>query len=242
MSPESFVILIVAGDPQLRESLRRSLLATGFVLDEAPGTGVALEMIRRRRFDLALVDLNAPEHGGAEACHALRSQSPSLGIIVVLGDAANGHTEEDEWRMLEAGADDCVVAPFRYREIVARIGAVLRRPPSARTKARVLLRAGDIELDLKRRSIHRAGNRIHLSPREFDLLAVLMANTGAALTHMRLALSAWGGNSPHNREYLRTYIQSLRQKLEKDPARPEYILTQPWVGYRFRDPLQNKTN
>jgi two-component system KDP operon response regulator KdpE len=152
------------------------------------------------------------------------------------------NTEDDEWRMIEAGADDCVAAPFRYREIVARMSAVLRRPHSTKPKARALLRTGQIELDVKRRVARRDGREIHLSPREFDLLAVFMANAGAALTHTKLARSAWGEGIPHNREYLRTYIQSLRNKLESDPSNPQYILTQPWVGYRFCDPLQNKTN
>jgi len=244
MSPESFAILIAAEDTNLRQLIRRSLLATGFFLAEAPGAQAAFEMTKAQQFDLVLVDRNLPG-GAANACRALRTQSPSLGIIVVRAEGKEGNDqagEEDERHMLEAGADDCVVAPFRYREIVARIGAVLRRPPAAKTESRVMLRAGNIELDLKRRLIWRDGNQIHLSPREFDLLAVLMANTGAALTHTKLARSAWGDDTPHNREYLRTYVQSLRQKLESDPAHPEYILTQPWVGYRFCDPLQNKTN
>jgi len=226
----------------MRQLIRTTLTATGFHLEETSSAQSALEMTRKGGFDLVLLDLNVPDKGGADACRRLRAQSPALGIIVV---GANGHgknPEEDEWRMIEAGADDCVTAPFRFREIVARMGAVLRRPAPVKSKPRLFLRAGDMELDLKQRSLRRGGEEIRLSPREYDLLTVLMANTGTALTHTKLARTAWGDGPHHNREYLRTYIQSLRQKLEADPARPEYILTQPWVGYRFRDPLQNKTN
>jgi two-component system KDP operon response regulator KdpE len=238
MSPKSFAILIAAVEPALRQLIKSTLLATGFQLEEASTVQSALDMTSQRRFDLVLLDLNALDNGGADACRRLRAQSPSIGIIVV---GASG-TEEDEWRALEAGADDCVVAPFRYREIVARMSAVLRRPPAARTKLRSPLRVGGIELDLNTRLVRRDGKDIHLSPREFDLLAVLMANKGAALTHNKLTRNAWGDSVPHTREYLRTYIQSLRLKLEKDPAHPQYILTHPWVGYRLYDPSHNKTN
>ena len=241
MSPDLFAILIAAADPDLRQSLRNSLLATGFALEEAASAQAAAHMTRTRRFDLVLVDLNLPG-GGADACRMLRAESPSVGLIVVSANGSKQNGEDDEWHMLEAGADDFVAAPFRYREIVARMGAVLRRPPAPRNKSRTLLRAGNIELDLRQRRARRDGREIHLSPREFDLLAVLMTNTGAALTHTKLARSAWGDATPHTREYLRTYIQSLRQKLENDPAHPQHILTQPWVGYRFSGPLQNKTN
>ena len=252
MSPESFAILIVAEDPGLRQLLRNSLLATGFELAEVSGTPAAIDMIRLRHFDLVMVEAHIAGLK-EDACRRLRAQSPALGIIVVRTNGAADVTEgaivdtqqdtrqRDEWRMLEAGADDCLVAPFRYREIVARIGAVLRRPRPSKRKPGQILRAGDIELDLQRRLVRRGGNEIHLSPREFDLLAVLMDNKDAALTHTRLARSAWGEEISHTREYLRTYIQSLRHKLENDPAHPEYILTQPWVGYRFCDPLNNKT-
>jgi two-component system KDP operon response regulator KdpE len=236
MSPESFAILIVAEDPDLRASIQSSLLATGFVLAEVTSAKAAIEVTETRRFHLILVDVNVGG-GGADACRALRARSPSVGLIAVRAGGAGESADEDEWRMLEAGADDFVAAPFRYREIVARISAVLRRPPASKIKARTVLRAGNIELDPKRRVAWRDGREIHLSPREFDLLSALMINKGAALTHTRLARSAWGNDMPRNRQYLRTYIQSLRQKLEIDPARPQHILTQPWVGYRFSDSL-----
>ena len=235
MSPESFSVLIAAGDPAMRRMIRTSLNPTGFLFAEAASAQAALDMLAKRRFDLVLVDLKIPDHGGEDACRRIRSLSPRLGIIVV---RASG-TAEDDFRVLEAGADDCVEAPFRFREVVARMGAVLRRAPSAKSKWPARLRAGNLELDLKHRTFRRDGKEIHLSPREFDLLAVLMENAGSALTHTKLVRSAWGAGARHSREYLRTYIQSLRQKLENDPARPQYILTQPWVGYRFSGPARH---
>jgi two-component system KDP operon response regulator KdpE len=199
MSPESFAILIVAEDPDLRQLLRHSLLATGFELTETYNVQTAFEMIRLRHFDLVMLDANIAAMGEG-VCRRLRAQSPAVGIIVVRANGAEDLTdgkEHDVWRMLEAGADDCLVAPFRYREIVARIGAVLQRPRSSKRKPGPVLRAGNIELDLKRRLVRRGGNEIHPSPREFDLLSVLTDNAGTALTHTRLARSAWGERIPH---------------------------------------------
>jgi two-component system KDP operon response regulator KdpE len=236
MSPDSFAILVASGEPPLRDLIINLLRATGFRLEDAPNAQAALEMTGHARFNLVLVDVHLPEDGGVDACRRLRDQSPSLGIVAIRGSG----TEEDDWLALDAGADDCVAAPFRYRELVARISAVMRRPHRDKTRPAAVLRTGDLELDLRRRLVRRGGEGIHLSPHEFDLLAILMANPGAALAHTKLARSAWGNGIQHNREYLRTYIQSLRQKLEQDPANPRYIITQPWVGYRFCDPLQNK--
>jgi two-component system KDP operon response regulator KdpE len=231
--PESFAILIAAGDPEFRRLLRKSLLATGFVFDEVPSTQAALDLTRLRHFDLVLIDRDVPDRGADEACRLLRTRSATLGIMVVRAEGAEGSAEDDERRMLDAGADDCVDSPFRYREIVARMGAILRRPRMTETRPRGVIRAGKIELDSKNRLILRDGIQVHLTPREFDLIAALMANAGTALTHTKLARSAWGSATRCKREYLRTYVQSLRRKLESDPARPRHILTQPWVGYRF---------
>ncbi len=233
MSPESFAILIAVAEPVLRQSIRKSLLATGFVLDEAAGPRAALAITKHAHFDLVLVDFDPA------ICSSLRAQSPLLGIIAL---RTSGTEEDDDWRALDAGADDCVAVPFRYREIVARMTAVLHRPRTAKPKLRDHFRVGDIELDLRLQTVRSNGQNVHLSPHEFELLTVLMSNVGVALTHTRLARAAWGRDTQHNREYVRTYIQSLRQKLERNPAQPKYILTHPWVGYRFTDPVLHKHN
>jgi two-component system KDP operon response regulator KdpE len=231
MSPESFAVLIVASDPSLRRFIRDSLATTGFVLAEARSTQEAVDMVCQKNYDLSLIDLKVREYGAADACRSLRAQAPGIGIIVI---HTNG-TVEDEGRVFDAGADDCVAAPFRFREIVARIGVVLRRTP-ATGPDKILLRAGDLEMDVERRVFSRKGRQIHLSPREFDLLSVLMTNAGSAVTHEKLARSVWGIGTNRNRACLRTYIKALRQKLEDDPASPRYILTQAWVGYLFHNP------
>jgi two-component system, OmpR family, KDP operon response regulator KdpE len=233
MSPESPAVLIAAENQALRRSIRDSLEVTGFSLSEAGDTQAALDLFDQWHYDLALLDLNLPQHGAAEACRRLRAVSRRLGIIVIRA----GGTMDDERAVLEAGADDCVVVPFRFREMVARIGAVRRRTPPVPVDASGVLRARDLELDLRLRSVRRRGREIHLSPAEFDLLAVLMIHPGSALTHRKLVWSAWGTDSPHNRAYLRTYIKTLRQKIEDNPADPRFIVTQAWVGYAFGEPV-----
>jgi two-component system KDP operon response regulator KdpE len=231
MSPESFAVLIVASDPALRHSIRKSLETTGFHLDQANSTREAINLICGGSYDLVLMDLNVSDHGAVDACRRLRARSPGIGIIV----ARNPGTPEDDDRVFDAGAGDCIVAPLRFRELVARMGVVLRRTPRS-GPVTTHLQAGALELDTERRIFRRHGRDIHLSPREFDLLSVLMANAGSAITHERLARSAWGTGANRSRAFLRTYIKALRQKLEDNPARPQYILTQPWIGYRFHNP------
>ena len=137
---------------------------------------------------------------------------------------------------LEAGADDYVTKPFRLRELLARMRAVLRRTGAEGAGHAAILRAGDLELEVERRLLRKAGREIYLSPKEFDLLVFLMEHPNIPLTHARILRTLWGPEYGKEAEYLRTYIKTLRKKIEDDPAEPEYLLTEPWVGYRFRDP------
>jgi two-component system KDP operon response regulator KdpE len=236
MSPESVAVLIVASDSELRRYIRESLQPTGFRLAEARSTPEAVDMVCQKSFDIALLDMGVPDHGAAHSCRSLRAQSPGIGIIVVR-ENGNG---DDEDLCFEAGADDCVATPFRFREIVARIGVILKRTPAMAPLelTDISPRAGNlaIDIDIKRRMIWRRGQPVHLSPREFALLAALMARAGSAITHERLVRSAWGSDTGKSRACLRTYIKALRQKLEEEPARPRYIVTEPWVGYSFQNP------
>ena len=230
MSPESFALLIVASDPGLRGFIRDLLQPTGFLLAEARSTQEAVDMACQKTYDIGVIDLHVPDYGAAFACRSLRTQCPGIGIIVVR--AKDDYADEDS--LFEEGADDCVAMPLRFREFVARIGVVLRRSPVS-VPAADSIRSGNLEIDLVQRKVSREGHEIHLSRREFDLLSALIANAGSAMTHDRLTRSAWG-KAKGNRAYLRTYVKSLRQKLEDDPSNPRYILTQAWVGYRFEYP------
>src|SRR5208282_4920588 len=169
---------------------------------------------------------------GVEACRQIRSLAPRAGIIMVTVRDA----EEDKVRALEAGADDYVTKPFRFRELVARLGAVLRRTHTSPDSETGVLQAGDLKLEIERHLLWKRGEPIRLSPKEFDLLALLMKNQGAPMTHVKLLRAVWGPEYGGELEYLRSYVRMLRKKIEDDPARPEYILTEAWVGYRFCNP------
>jgi two-component system KDP operon response regulator KdpE len=143
--------------------------------------------------------------------------------------------EDDKVKALESGADDYVTKPFRLRELLARLQSVLRRAHAQYSEMPYLLLAGNLELDLRNRILLRAGQPVHLSQKEFEILAYLMRNQGAPVSHTRLLRAVWGPEYGGETEYLRTYIRSLRKKIEVEADRPQYILTEPWVGYRFRD-------
>ena len=232
MSQQPFSVLVVDDEPALRKVIRASLVAGGFLVEEV-GTGKeALGVIQARPFDLVLLDINMPGIGGIETCERIRALAPQIGIIIV----TVRDDEEDKVRALEAGADDYVTKPFRFRELVARMGAVLRRIDPPKNGEPGLLQAGILKIDIDRGLMWKGTEEVHLSPKEFDLLAFLMKNQGAPLTHQRLLRAVWGPAYGGELEYLRSYVRMLRKKVEGDPARPEYILTEPWVGYRFRNP------
>ena len=230
-SQQSFSVLVVDDEPALRKTIRASLAASGYTVTEAGTGGEAVGVVRGRPFDLVLLDVNMPGMSGVEACRQIRALAPRTGIIMVTVRDA----EEDKVRALEAGADDYVTKPFRFRELIARLGAVLRRTHMD-TEVSGLVQAGDIRMDLERHLLWKRDEEIRLSPKEFDLLSFLMKNQGVPLTHVKLLHAVWGPEYGSELEYLRTYVRMLRKKIENDPARPEYILTEPWVGYRFRNP------
>jgi two-component system KDP operon response regulator KdpE len=230
--PQLHRILIVDDQPALRRALRTALVANGFAVEEA-GTGEeALEVFGRSRCDLVLLDINMPGMGGLETCRRLRGREAEAGIVMV----TVRDSEDDKVQALDAGADDFVTKPYRYRELLARMRAVLRRVQTPPASDAPVLRAGALELDLHRRELRKAGAAIHLSPTEFDLMAFFFQHQGVPVTHAKLLRSIWGPEYGNEVEYLRSYVRMLRKKVEDHPARPEYILTEPWVGYRFRNP------
>src|SRR5450631_60412 len=225
-------VLVVDDEPALRKALRSSLTASGFTVEEARNGEEALGSVQRHPFDLVLLDINMPGINGIDACRRIRGISPHAGIVMI----TVRDMEDDKVRALEAGADDYVTKPFKLRELTARLRAVLRRTRISETAEPVVLRAGNLEMDLHERILRREGEEIHLSPKEFDLLAFMMKNAGAPLTHVKLLRSVWGVEYGNELEYLRSYVRMLRKKIEIDPSNPEYILTEPWLGYRFRNP------
>jgi len=232
--PQPSSVLVVDDEAALRRTLRASLATSGFSVEEA-GTGAdAIAAVQRRAFDLVLLDVNMPGISGVEACRQIRALAPRTGIVMVTVKDA----EEDKIRALDAGADDYVTKPFRFRELIARLRAVLRRLHPDSAAQRNVLQAGDLKIDLEHRLVWKGGEEVRLSPKEFDLLSYLWKNQGAPLTHTKLLRAVWGPEYGNELEYLRTYVRMLRKKIEDDPAKPAYIQTDPWVGYRFRNPSE----
>jgi two-component system KDP operon response regulator KdpE len=231
MSLQQSSVLVVDDEFSLRKVLRTSLAASGFDVEEARNGEEALETVREHPFDLVLLDINMPGINGIDACRKIRGMSHHAGIVMV----SVRDQEDDKVRALEAGADDYVTKPFKLRELTARLRAVLRRTHQEKHEPEVL-QAGNLKIDFQRRLLWRGEDEIHLSPTEFDLLAFMMKHQDCPLTHVKLLRSIWGPEYGGELEYLRTYVRALRKKIENDPARPEYILTEPWVGYRFHNP------
>jgi len=228
-----FNVLVVDDEAPLRAVLQTSLSARGFAVEEASSAEQALEILSQRAFDIVLLDINMPGMGGLEACRRIRTAMPQIAIVMVTVRDA----ESDIVRALTAGADDYITKPFRFGELVARLRAVLRRTDTGSAPATV--QAGNLEIDFERRLLRRAGEAVHLTPTEFDLLALLARNQGTLVTHAKLLSAVWGPEYRDELEYLRSYVRTLRKKIEDDPSRPKYILTEPWLGYRFNNPSGN---
>jgi two-component system, OmpR family, KDP operon response regulator KdpE len=230
-------ILIVDDDPKLRRALHSMLHSLGFEVMESPNGEQALKDAKNHKFDVVLLDINMPGMGGIETCRELRRSALRLQILML----TVRESEEDKIKALDAGADDYVTKPFSVPELTARIRAAIRRATTPATEAADTLVIGEIELDPARRTVRKAGNIVRLTPKEFELLHYLMAHAGLPVTHARLLHTVWGAEYSQQREYLRTFIHELRKKLENDPASPQYLLTEAYVGYRFREPERGDT-
>jgi two-component system KDP operon response regulator KdpE len=212
--------------------LAASLKTSGYAVNLARNAQEALDYVRERPVDIVLLDINMPEIGGVEACQRIRALAPQTGIVML----TVRNTEDDKVQALEAGGDDYITKPFRLRELIARLRAVLRRTGADGVLHAPVLHVGQLELEVEHRTLRKDGREIHLSPKEFDLLAFLMQHRDVPVTHAKLLRAVWGPEYGNEPDYLRSYVKTLRKKIEDDPGRPEYILTEPWVGYRFRDP------
>jgi two-component system, OmpR family, KDP operon response regulator KdpE len=224
----SIRILIVDDEPQIRRFLRTTLSAHGYRVIEASCGREAMTLTATERPELMLLDLGLPDIEGLEVIHRLREWS-TVPIIVV---SVRGQ-EAKKIEALDSGADDYVTKPFGMGELLARIRAALRHRLQAEVDDPVFRSAG-LTVDLTRRIVTVDGREVKLTPKEYDLLRVLVTHAGKVITHQHLLREVWGPGSVHETHYLRVYIGQLRQKLEPDPAQPRYILTEPGVGYRLR--------
>ena len=221
-------ILVVDDEPQIRRVLRTTLIAQGYEVFDAKTGEEALLAVRQQRFDLVLLDLNMPGIGGLETCRELRRGFDAAIIMLTVRDA-----ERDKVEALDAGADDYVTKPFGMEELLARIRAALRRLPAPNDGTGGTIRLDGVEIDLAARRVRRGGLEFRLTPKEFDLLQYLLANPKVVIPHTKLLQAVWGPDYGGEVEYLRVFVNQLRKKLEPDPAKPKYLVTEPWVGYRF---------
>jgi two-component system, OmpR family, KDP operon response regulator KdpE len=222
-------ILVVDDEPQIARVLRTGLKTHGYDVRVAADGVLALETFDDWRPDLVVTDLAMPNMDGLELCRRLRAIS-QLPIIVL---SVRGE-EKTKVEALDAGADDYVTKPFGMDELLARVRAQLRRaatPPDEASSA--VLAVGDFRVDLEARSVFVRETEVHLTPKEYDLLVHFVRHAGKVLTHRTLLAAVWGGNYTEQGEYLRVFVGQLRKKIEPNPSAPHYILTEPWVGYRF---------
>lgn len=221
-------ILVVDDEPQITRVLKTTLSSQGYGVRTASDGDEALQMLKEWTPDLVITDLRMPNLGGLELCRQIRAKS-RIPIIVL---SVKGE-ERIKVEALDAGADDYVTKPFGVHELLARVRATLRRAAAPEEPESPLIEAGDFRIDIATRSVRVRDREVHLTPKEFDLLIYLAKHAGKVLTHRNLLAAVWGGNSVEQPEYLRVFVGHLRKKLEPDEAAPRYILTEPWVGYRF---------
>jgi two-component system, OmpR family, KDP operon response regulator KdpE len=222
-------ILVVDDEPQLTRVLRTGLTSRGYDVRAASDGLAGFETFTDWHPDLVITDLAMPVLDGLELCRRVRAIS-QVPIIVL---SAKGE-EKTKVEALDIGADDYITKPFGIDELLARVRASLRRATTLLPEAEsTLLTAGDFQIDLETRKVLVADREVHLTPKEFDLLVYLVKHSGKVLTHRTLLAAIWGGNYVEQNEYLRVFVGNLRKKLEPDPSNPRYILTEPWIGYRF---------
>ncbi len=221
-------ILVVDDEPQIRRVMRVTLSGQGYEILEARSGEEALERFREHLPDLVLLDLNMPGIGGLEACRLLRADSDVPIVILTVRN-----TEDEKVQALDAGADDYVTKPFGMKELLARIRAALRRSPVGPGGGPHAFESADLQVDFETRNVRVQGKPVRLTPKEFELLRYLVAQRGKPVAHRELLQAVWGPDYGDQTDYLRVFVTHLRKKIEPVPAKPRYILTEPWVGYRF---------
>lgn len=221
-------ILVVDDEPQIRRIMRTTLTGAGYEVDDAKTGEEALEKLRDFHPDLVLLDMNMPGMGGLAACREIRG---SAGIGIIMLTVRN--TEADKVQALDAGADDFVTKPFSTPELLARIRAALRRVPASPSSSPARIRVGKLIIDFAARTASIGTRTSHLTPKELDLVRYLTSHANEAVAHRELLQAVWGPDYGDQVDYLRVFIRNLRKKIESDPDHPEFVTTEPWVGYRF---------
>jgi len=221
-------ILIVDDEPSILATMAPLLRARGYDVSTATTGHAALEAVDRQPPQLVILDLGLPDLDGIEVARRLR-EGRAIAILVLSARGA----EQDKVAALDAGADDYVTKPFGSEELLARVRAALRRNDNAAPSGTI--KRGDLTIDVDRRRVVRGGDELRLTPKELELLLFLAQHTGRVLTHRAILKAIWGPNAVDQPEHLRVLVNSLRRKLERDPSKPQYIKTEPWVGYRFAE-------
>jgi two-component system KDP operon response regulator KdpE len=224
------LLLLIEDEAQMRRFLRVSLASNGYQLIEAETAADGLAQAAARTPDLILLDLGLPDQDGLVVTERLRAWTRTPIIVI----SARGG-EEQKIEALDAGADDFLTKPFGVGELLARIRVALRHAALAGTAPSAHFSVGDVQVDLGRRQVTVRGQEVHLTPLEYKLLTALIKHAGQVVTHRQLLREVWGPNSSDQTQYLRVYMGQLRHKLEENPSRPAYLVTEPGVGYRLRD-------
>jgi two-component system KDP operon response regulator KdpE len=227
MSESHLRVLVVDDELPVRRFLRTSLAAHGYAVFEAEDGLAALNAVIAERPDVMILDLGLPDLDGIEVTRRLREWTPVPIVILSVRGA-----ESDKVAALDAGADDYVTKPFGMGELLARLRSAARR--AARSPDEPVFITGDLSIDLARRVVSRAGREIRLTPTEYDLLRVLITHAGKVLTHRQVLRDVWGPDNAGGLHLLRVNVTNLRRKIEPDPTRPRYLVTEPGVGYRLR--------
>lgn len=219
-------ILVIDDEHQITRVLKRSLVAHRYDVRTASDGESGLELFHDFQPDLVITDLSMPEMSGLEVCRGIRAVSD---IPIIVLSVRGG--EQVKVEALDAGADDYVTKPFGMNELLARVRAALRRVGDRAEET--VIEVGDFRIDMSGHSVSVRGGEVRLTPKEFELLAFLARNHGRVITHRTLLGKVWGGDHTEQTEYLRVFVGNLRKKIEPDPAKPRYIITEPWIGYRF---------
>lgn len=227
-------ILVVDDEPQIRRIMRTTLTGAGYEVDDAKTGEEGVTKMREFRPDLVLLDINMPGMGGLAACREIRA---GTNVAIIMLTVRN--SEADKVEALDAGADDFITKPFSTPELLARIRAALRRLPVAPSSP-ARIRVGRLAVDFAARTVSNGATTAHLTPKELDLLRYLTQHANEAVSHRELLQAVWGPDYGDQVDYLRVFIKNLRKKIELNPDTPEYITTEPWVGYRFNGTLESE--